>query len=345
MVPVVDRKDKPLMPCSEKRARKLMEKGQALPLWKNQIFHIRLLKNPSNEKYQDVILGTDPGSKKEGFTVATGTNVVLNITAEAVTDVKDKVETRYTLRRTKRGRTTPYRKCRFNRSIGNIPPSTKARWDQKLRILTLLQKILPITVMNVEDVAAETKKNCKKWNKNFSPLEVGKGYFYEEVKAKGLMLITTKGFETKEHRDRRGFKKTKAKLKNVWEAHCVDSHSLVEIATGTEIKPFKGMYIFENFNFHRRQLHVQNPIKKGIRKEYGSTVSLGIPRGSLVKHPRFGMSYVGGTSKGCISLHCLKGKRLTQSAKKEDLKILNINKWRTQFLPVLKAGVSLRGKR
>jgi hypothetical protein len=102
------------------------------------------------------------------------------------------------------------------------------------------------------------------------------------------------------------------------------------------------MYTFENFKFSRRQLHVQNPIKKGVRKEYGSTVSLGIPRGSLVVHPKFGMSYIGGTSKGRISLHCLKGKRLTQGAKKEDLKILNTNKWRTQFLLALKGEVSLR---
>ena len=52
------------------------------------------------------------------------------------------------------------------------------------------------------------------------------------------MLHETKGFNTKSHRDLRGFKKTKKKLDNVWEAHCVDSHSLVEIATGTEINDY-----------------------------------------------------------------------------------------------------------
>jgi hypothetical protein len=161
-------------------------------------------------------------------------------------------------------------------------------------------------------------------------------YFKDAIITKELMFFETKGFETKEHRDIRGFKKTKEKLKNVWEAHCVDGHSLVEIATGTEIKPFSGMYIFENFKFSRRQLHVQNPLVGGVRKEYGSTVSLGIPRGSLVKHPKFGLSHIGGSSKGRISLHGLDGKRFTQSAKKEDLTILCINKWRTAFLPRLK---------
>ena len=342
MVPVTDRNGIPLMPCSEKRARKLMEKGQAKAMWNNQIFYIELLKNPSDNKYQDVTIGIDPGSKKEGITVATDINVVLNITSEAVTHVKDVVEARKNLRRSRRNRNTPYRTCRFNRAIGRIPPSVKSRWNQKLRILTLLQKIIPITVVNLEDIAAKPKKGAKKWNKSFSPLEVGKQYFRESLKSKGLVLHDTKGFETKTHRDIRGFKKTNKKLDNVWEAHCVDSHSLCEIATGTDIKPFKGMYIFENFCFSRRQLHVQNFSKGGLRKEYGSTISMGIPRGSLVKHPKFGLTHVGGSSKGRISLHALDGKRLTQSSKKEDLTVLTINKWRTQFLPHVSIAVSLR---
>jgi len=345
MVPVISRKNIPLMPCSEKRSRKLMEKGQAKAMWKNQIFCIQLLKDPSDSGYQDVTIGIDPGSKKEGLTVVTDTKVILNITTEAVTTVKDAVETRRMLRRSRRGRNTPYRKCRFNRVIGLIPPSTKARWNQKIRLLGLLQKMLPITVVNLEDISAVTKKGQRKWNLNFSPLQAGKAYFNQHIKSIGLMLHTTQGFETKEHRDLRGFKKTKKKLDNVWEAHCVDSHSLCEIATGTTIAPFKGMYIFENFSFSRRQLHVQNFSTGGKRKEYGGTVSLGIPRGSLIRHPKFGLAYVGGTSKGFISLHSPTGKRITQSAKKTDITILNNNKWRTQFLPCLKAGVSLREKK
>jgi hypothetical protein len=345
MVPVTNRQGISVMPCSEKRARKMLEKGVAKAMWKNQIFYIQLLKSPSDSKYQDVTIGIDPGSKKEGFTATTDTKVVLNITAEAVTHVKDKIETRKNLRKARRARNTPYRVCKFNRTIGGIPPSTKARWDQKLRILVLLQKIIPITVVNLEDIQAKTKKGQKKWNKSFSPIEVGKQYFREEVKSKGLMLHETKGFETKTHRDIRGFKKTKKKLDNVWEAHCVDSHALCEMATGTEIKPFKGMYIFENFCFSRRQLHVQNFSKCGLRKEYGSAISMGIARGSLVKHLKFGLTNIGGTSKGRISLHSLSGKRLTQSATKEDLTVLTINKWRTQFLPHVHVGVSLRKTR
>jgi hypothetical protein len=345
MVPVVDNNNIPLMPCSEKRARKLMEKEQAKPMWKNQIFYIKLIKEPSDRNYQDVTIGIDSGSKREALTITTNSQVVLNILVEAKQDVKDKVETRGNLRRARRGRNMPYRKCRFNRKIGGIPPSTLARWNNKLRLVELCRRMLPITVVNVEDVCAKTMKNGRKWNVMFSPLEVGKEWFYSELRGIGLRLHTTKGFETSEWRNLRGFQKTKKKLEDVWESHCVDSHSLCEISIGGEIDPFKGMYKFEQFNFHRRQLHVQNFSKGHIRKEYGSTVSLGVPRGTLGKHSKFGLVYIGGSSKGRLSLHSLEGKRLTQNAKKEDVKLICVLKWRTLFLPNLTDGVSKRKTR
>ena len=94
MVPVVDTNNIPLMPCSEKRARHLMSKGQAKPYWQKGIFCIKLLKEPSNRKYQEVALGVDPGSKREGYTVATSKSVILNITTNTPDWVKAHVETR-----------------------------------------------------------------------------------------------------------------------------------------------------------------------------------------------------------------------------------------------------------
>src|SRR5271166_3229015 len=112
MVPVLDRDKVPLMPCSEKRAARQMDKGEAIPYWQKGIFCIKLLKEPSSRKYQDVVLGVDPGSKREGYTVATKKSVVLNITTNTPSWVKNHVETRRNLRRTRRQRKTPYRACR-----------------------------------------------------------------------------------------------------------------------------------------------------------------------------------------------------------------------------------------
>ena len=50
------------------------------------------------------------------------------------------------------------------------------------------------------------------------------------------------------------------------------------------------------------QLHALQPSKGGVRRLYGGTRSEGFKRGSYIKHPKYGVCYVGGASKGCISL-------------------------------------------
>jgi hypothetical protein len=346
-VPVLNEEYKALYPfSSERRARLLMEKGAAKPYWRKGIFCILLLRKESEqrEEYKDVVVGIDTGSKREGYTVATEKSVVLNITTNTPDWVKDSVETRRNLRRARRQRKTPYRKCRGNRSKKSfLAPSTKARWDCKLRILKFLTTILPITKINIEDVAAKTLENSPRWNKSFSPLEYGKTYFYNKIEElhSNIVLIKTKGFDTKTHRDSRGFVKSSKKLDYIWEAHNVDSHSLCEMVLEKPIRPFYGMYRIDFLKYNRRQLHVQNPTEGNVRKKYGGTVSLGISRGSLTRYKNK-LVYIGGTSNGKVSIHSIiTGERLSQNIKKEKLTILNNSKHRTQFLPRLKSWVSL----
>jgi hypothetical protein len=76
-------------------------------------------------------------------------------------------------------------------------------------------------------------------------------------------------------------------------------------------------------------------------RSYGGTRSLGFKRGSLVKHPKYGVTYVGGTMNGRLSLHSLEdGKRLCQNAKSSDCQFLAYASWRTRLLPGLKTGGS-----
>ena len=322
-----------------------MDRKQAIPFWQKGIFCIILIKEPSDRKYQEVVLGIDPGSKREGYTVATNKSIILNITSNTPDWVKDHVETRRDLRRSRRYRKTPYRKSRENRSslrkINRIPPSTKARWNAKLRIVKQLKSILPITIINIEDIKAISKENKKKWNISFSPLEVGKKWFYKEIENLNIKLILTEGYTTKQHRDNRGFTKSKSKLDYTWETHNVDSHSLCEMVFNKNIDPYYGIWRIDFLEYHRRQLHVQNPIKKNIRKQYGGTVSLGLSRGSVVKY-KDKLVYIGGASKGKVAIHSIiTGKRVKQHINKGDINILNITKRRVQFLPRLKPWVSL----
>ena len=92
-----------------------------------------------------------------------------------------------------------------------IPAGTRARWDWKLRILDWFSKLYPITHICVEDIKARTVKHAKKWNTSFSPLEVGKQWFYAEIE-KRWELRTLQGWQTKEIRDRLGLKKSSKKL-------------------------------------------------------------------------------------------------------------------------------------
>lgn len=331
MVPVLDKNKKPLMPCSERRARKLLEKGDAKPYWCKGVFCIILQRDPKTNYKQDVVVGIDPGSKFEGLTVKSEARTLLNVQTEAKTDVKKKMETRTNLRRSRRNRKTRYRKCRFNRSRnkGYVPPSTKSRWDYKISLINWFRKMFPITCVGIENIAAKTLKGARKWNKNFSPIEVGKEYFRNFVKSNGLKLFEYQGYETSEMRRNYSLKKNSKKSKQDFFTHCVDSWCIANEVVGGHLKPENIRTLFlKPLKRYRRQLHVQNPIKGNIRKNYGSTRSMGIERGTLVKHLKWGLALVGGTSKNRISLHSLiDGKRLCQNAKIDDVKLLTNLKW------------------
>ena len=232
--------------------------------------------------------------------------------------------------RSRRQRTTPYRACRWNRGRGSfLAPSTRARWGWKLRLCAWLKKMFPVVAFVVEDIKAESKKFQKKWNTSFSPLEVGKAWFYEQLAKLGKVKLR-QGWETKELRDSLGLTKTKSKLAEVFSAHCVDSWVLANWFVGGHTKPDNiSLLLITPIRLHRRQLQVQNFAVGGIRKLYGGTRSLGFKRGSLVEHPKHGLSYIGGTSKGRISLHSVEtGKRLCQNAVPTDCKFKTFTTWR-----------------
>jgi hypothetical protein len=253
---------------------------------------------------------------------------------KAPNHVKAAVEQRKIMRQARRSRNTPYRKCRFNRSVGKrIPPSTKSRWLQHLNIIRLTSKMYPIKEVVVEDIKAKTLEGKRKYNVNFSPLEVGKNWFYNQVKLT-YPLKTYQGYDTYNERQRLGLKKTSKKLDKVFEAHAVDSWALCNLVLGGDKLPEnKRLTYLEPLVFDRRQLHAFSPSKGGLRKRQGSTMSLGIKRGTLVKHDKYGYCLVGGTMNNRLSLHLLSDyKRLAQNAKLEDLKIKTYIKYKMVFL-------------
>ncbi len=331
-VPVVDAEQKPLMPCTAIRARTLLTAGKAIARRsKIGVFYIQLktAKTPDN---QPVVLGVDPGSKFEGYSVVGTKDTILNIMCEATTWVHFAMCQRRSMRSNRRCRNLRQRKCRsLNRSLNPhyVPPSTKSRWDTKLRIITNIEKIIPINRIIVEDVKASFKRKQNRLHHNFAAVEVGKHYFYQQI---NRPLCLRQGYETQKYRNMFGLKKTMNKSKAVFETHCVDAWVLAASLSGASQPTTHSIYYMAPIKLHRRQLHRLQPTKGGKRFPFGGTVSHGLVRGTLVISNRYGLCYIGGCPEDKVSLHSLiDGKRLTHNALKQDTARLTRISFRSHY--------------
>ena len=146
---VLDKKKKPLMPCSEKRARILLERGRA-HVHRMVPFTIRLVDRlRADSVLQPIRLKLDPGSKttglalvreKETVDVSTG-EIIRAITILMLLELKhrgqairDALTSRGAFRRRRRGKLR-YRPARFNNRTkpeGWLAPSLQHRVDTVL---------------------------------------------------------------------------------------------------------------------------------------------------------------------------------------------------------------------
>jgi hypothetical protein len=117
------------MPCTAAKARHLLKSGKARPKRnKLGLFYVQLCyeQEPGN---QPLVVGIDPGSKFEGYSVVGTSETVLNLMVEAPDHVKEAVEVRRTMRRARRSRKWR-RPKRFDNRLkrsSRLPPSTKER--------------------------------------------------------------------------------------------------------------------------------------------------------------------------------------------------------------------------
>ena len=316
------------MPCTPSKARHLFKSGLARPKRnKLGLFYVQLCyeQEPDN---QQLVAGVDPGSKFEGYSVVGTQDTVLNLMVEAPNHVKDVVETRRTMRRARRFRKwrRPKRLNNRRRSTHRLPPSTRSRWEAKARVIAQLKKIVPLTDVVVEDVQAVTRKGKGgKWNTALSPVQVGKQHLYSLLCEMGLTLHLKEGWQTKDLREKYRRKKTKSKSKQTFDSHAVDSWVMAASISGAEKPTDTRLWYVVPSVLHRRQLHRLQASPGGTRKPYGGTRSLGLKRGTVVKHTKYGLCTVGGVDRkrNTISLHEYRtNKRLTQGAKVKDCRNL-----------------------
>lgn len=335
------------MPCTPPKARHLLKAGKAKPKRnKLGLFYVQLtyIQEPDN---QPLVIGIDPGSRFEGYSVVGTKETIMNLMAEVPDHVKEAVAVRRTMRRARRSRKWR-RPCRSNNRLGRkkrIPPSTRSRWEAKARIVAYLKKVLPLTDAVVEDVqAAPRPGQNRRWNRSFSPVQCGKEHLYRLLRDMGLRLHLREGWQTKDMRERYGLTKTKSKSKPSFESHAVDAWVLAALVSGAEQPTCTQLWYLVPVRLHRRQLHRLQASKGGVRTHYGGTRSLGLKRGTLVRHPRYGLCSVGGydRARSTISLHDYRtNTRLTKSAQGTDCQIKTVVAFRSWLV----SGHAKRGGR
>jgi hypothetical protein len=306
-VSVINPDGSPAMPTLSSRARKWIEKGKAIgKRTKMGIFYVQLMDEPSGRNKQDIVLLNDPGSRFTGVAVVSKRQILYGCNLELIADekknpfasIKYRMDKRRELRRSRRHRNCRRRPARFlNRSkTGKMAPSIRSRKQLELRVNKELCNIYPISIFGMEDVKFD--HYSKRWGKNFSQVEIGKKYLYEEMKkiipainSNMLSVRLIKGFETNMRRQQLGLKKSSKKEERDVSAHVNDCIAMGSIILGLGIETKTQLRSGVNFDivcrpkYSRRKLHNEQPSKGGIRRRFGGTTTdwINIRKGDYVE--------------------------------------------------------------
>lgn len=160
MVYVLNIEGKPLMPCKEAKARKLLKQNKA-KIVKREPFVIQLLFECENQT-QDITLGVDAGSKHVGLSATTEKKELYAADVELRNDIVDLLSTRRENRRTRRNKLR-YREPRFNNRInskkkGWLAPSVENKINTHLKVVFDAHKILPITKIIIKTASFDIQK-------------------------------------------------------------------------------------------------------------------------------------------------------------------------------------------
>ena len=161
MVYVLSIDGKPLMPCKEAKARKLLRDNLAIVV-RREPFTIQLIFECENQT-QEVTLGVDAGSKTIGLSATTEKSELFSAEVELRNDIVDLLSTRRQNRRARRNRKTRYRQARFynrvrSKNKGWLAPSIEHKINTHLKMVEKVHQILPISKIIVETAAFDIQK-------------------------------------------------------------------------------------------------------------------------------------------------------------------------------------------
>jgi hypothetical protein len=170
MIFVLDRHHKPLMPCTEKRARLLLERGRAV-VHRRTPFTIRLRdRRVEDSALQPVVLKFDPGSKTTGVAVVREEQTPVGAVHHALhlteishrgDAVHERMQRRAAYRRRRRTAHLRYRPPCFNnrrRSDGWLAPWLRSRVKNIVTWAQRYQRLAPLTRVDLELARFDTQQ-------------------------------------------------------------------------------------------------------------------------------------------------------------------------------------------
>lgn len=212
-----------LMPTTWKKARRLVKEKRAIFV-KDKVLgvYLKLKYNPIKDTdiindNQEVILGIDPGSKFDGYTVFSkydNRNFQYNHQLPIIGKLKGLINKKKMYRRLRRIRLR-HRPIRFLYRTGSkINNTSNYYYQNRINMIERIKSIYPLKGICIEDV----KFNHFLSNKGgrFSNIEVGKYRLFDYITGVlKLLLLKCSGIMTKQMRDFIFQTRTKNKIKSI----------------------------------------------------------------------------------------------------------------------------------
>ena len=158
---VLNKRDKPLMPCSPTKARHLLKQGKAKVVRRTP-FTIRLT-IATGETVQPISLGVDAGSKHIGLSATTVKAELFASEIELRDDITKLLVERRINRLNRRFTKTRYREARHKNRVhtkqkGWFPPSIRHKIESHIKSVNKLRTILPLAEIIIETAAFDLQK-------------------------------------------------------------------------------------------------------------------------------------------------------------------------------------------
>lgn len=181
---VLNMRGMPLMPCSPRKAKRLLKDGNAKVI-KRFPFTIQLTK-ATGESKQPITLGVDTGYKNIGISVISEKKELLSANVQLRTDISDKLKEKTMYRKGRRNKLW-YREPRWDnranaRKEGRLMPSVLQKVNTHISIIERIKKLLPISKTIIEtglfDLTKMKNDSIKNWQ-----YAKGEMYGFENVKS------------------------------------------------------------------------------------------------------------------------------------------------------------------